>query len=50
MPACVLSGATWHKLESDLQLAVSCAGLGGALVRPGCAPSPAAATAGYEAT
>ena len=37
---CGHSGATWHELQSDLQIAVSSPGLSGAQVRPSCEPRP----------
>ena len=37
---CALSRATWHELQSDLQIAVSSPGLSGAQVRPSCEPRP----------
>ena len=42
--ACVLSGVTQHKLQSDLQMAATCAGLGSIQVRPSCEPRLAAAS------
>ena len=49
-PACVLPGATQHELQSDLQMAATCAGLGGAQVKPSCEPRPATASARPGAT
>ena len=40
---------TWHKLQSDLQMAAYCAGLGGAQEMPSCKPSLAAASTRPEA-
>ena len=31
---CVLPGATWHELQSDLQIVATCAGLRDAQARP----------------
>ena len=42
--ACVLSGVTQHKLQSALQMAATCAGLGGAQKRPSCEPKLVAAS------
>ena len=44
--AYVLSRATQHELQSDLQMAATFAGLGGAQGRPSCDPRLAAASAG----
>ena len=43
--ACFPSRVTQHKLQSDLQMAATCAGLGGAQERPSCKPMLAAASA-----
>ena len=43
---CAPPRATQHELQSDLQLAATCAGLGGAQVRPNCKPVLAPARAG----
>ena len=37
---CFAPGAAQHELQSDLQMAASCAGLGGAQKRPSCKPKP----------
>ena len=54
LPGCighgVLPGATQPDLLSNLQMAATCAGLGGAQARPSCEPKPAAATARSGAT
>ena len=42
--------ATWHGLQSDLQMTVTCAGWGGALVRPSYEPGLAAASGRPGAT
>ena len=47
---CVLLGATWHELQSSVQVAATCAGLGGAQERPNCKPRPTAASAGPGGT
>lgn len=39
---CVLPKATWHVLQSDLQLAATCAEPRGALAMPHCEPVPTA--------
>ena len=44
--ACVLSRVIQHKLQSNLQLAATCVGLGSAQGRPSCVPRLAAASAG----
>ena len=36
--SCVLPGSSGHDLQSDLQVATTCAGLGGAQVKPSCEP------------
>ena len=46
----VLSGVTQSKLQSDLQMAATCAGLGGAQEKPNCKPRPAAASGGPGVT
>lgn len=48
--ACVLPRATQHELQSNLKMASTCAGLGGAQVRPSCGPRLATASARPEAT
>lgn len=48
-PPVFCPGATWHKLQSDLQMAI-CTGLGGAQARPTCEPNVAAASAKLGAT
>ena len=46
----VLLEATWCELQSDLQMAATCAGLGGAQVKPSCKPRLTAVSAGAAAT
>ena len=46
----LLLGATQHELQSYLQMSATCAGLGGAQLRPSCEPRLAAASAGSGAT
>ena len=47
---CVLPRATWCGLQCDLWMAAAGVGVGGALLRPGCEPRPAAIRAFPEAT
>ena len=47
---CALPGAIWHQLQSDLPMAATYAGLGGAQVKPRCEPRLAAASAKSGAT
>ena len=47
---CALPEATLHELQSNLQMAAICAGLGDAQERPSCEPRLAAASAGPGAT
>ena len=49
-PTCVLPGATLHKLQSNLQMAATCAGLGDTQAMPICACRLAAASANPGAT
>ena len=48
--ACVVSGVTQHKLQSNLQMAATCAGPGDGQARSSCAPRLAAAGVGPGAT
>ena len=47
---CVLTGATWHKLQNDLQLTATCARFGGVQISPRCEPRLADVSAGPGAT
>ena len=42
---CALPRAIQHELQSNLQIAATCAGLGGAQERPSCEPRPTATSA-----
>ena len=48
--SCTLSGATWHQLQSDQHMAITCTGLRCAQGRASCKPRPAAINAGPGAT
>ena len=48
--ACVLSVATWHKIQSYLQMVATYPGLRGVQARPDCEPRPASPSAGPRAT
>ena len=48
--ACILPRATWHELQSSLQMVGTCARLRGALVGASCEPSPVAVSAGPGTT
>lgn len=48
--AYALPEATHHELQSDVQMAATCAGFGCAQMRPSCKPRPAVASAGPGAT